>query len=59
MGISFSEYLIEARIRKATELLEQTRLPVEEIAERIGIDNVSYFYKFYKRETGRTPRGKH
>jgi two-component system response regulator YesN len=58
MGINFSEYLIEARIRKATELLEQTRLPVEEIAERIGIDNVSYFYKFYKRETGRTPRGK-
>lgn len=56
MGVSFSDYLISARIRKATELLEHSSLPVEEIAARVGIDNISYFYKFYKRETGRTPR---
>lgn len=56
MGVSFSDYLISARIRKATELLEHSSLPVEEIAARVGIENTSYFYKFYKRETGRTPR---
>ncbi len=56
MGVSFSDYLISARIRKATELLEHSTLSVEEIAARVGIDNITYFYKFYKRETGRTPR---
>ncbi|MDD3334065.1 MAG: response regulator [Eubacteriales bacterium] len=56
VGVSFSDYLIQARIQKATQLLEQTDLPVEEVALRVGIENLSYFYKFYKRETGRTPR---
>ncbi len=55
-GMSFTDYLIRRRLDTATELLENTNLSVEEISEKIGIDNVSYFYQFYKRETGKTPR---
>lgn len=56
IGMSFTDYLIKQRIEKATRLLADPSLTAEEISERIGIDNVSYFYQFYKRETGKTPR---
>lgn len=54
-GKTFSEYLISKRIEKATYLLQETSLSVAEICEQIGIENIHYFYRFYKRETGRTP----
>lgn len=57
IGMSFTDYLIRQRIEKATRLLADLSLSAEEISEQIGIDNVSYFYQFYKRETGKTPRG--
>lgn len=57
IGMSFTDYLIRQRIEKATRLLADYSLSAEEISEQIGIDNVSYFYQFYKRETGKTPRG--
>lgn len=56
IGMSFTDYVIKQRIEKATRLLANPSLTAEEISERIGIDNVSYFYQFYKRETGKTPR---
>lgn len=60
-GFNFSEYLIKKRIEKATFLLSETDIPVEEVCSQIGIENVYYFYRFYKKETGKTPgeaRGK-
>lgn len=58
IGMSFTDYLKGQRIEKATRLLADLSLSAEEISEQIGIDNVSYFYQFYKRETGKTPRGR-
>lgn len=55
MGMTFSEYLIKKRTDTALYLLRETELPVAEICTRIGIDNVYYFYRFFKRETGKTP----
>lgn len=55
MGKSFTEFFIQRRIGHATRLLEETTLPIEDIGREIGIQNTSYFYRFYKRETGRTP----
>lgn len=57
IGMSFTDYLIRQRIEKATCLLADSSLSAEKISEQIGIDSVSYFYQFYKRETGKTPRG--
>lgn len=54
-GVSFSDYLINRRVQMATELLMSTELPVEEISLKVGIDNVSYFYRLYKKITGKTP----
>ncbi len=54
-GVSFSDYLINKRIQKATDLLMSTNLPVEEISIKVGIDNVSYFYRLYKKRVGKTP----
>lgn len=54
-GLSFSEFVIRQRIRKATYLLEHTELTVEQVAAEVGVPNSQYFSTFYKRETGRSP----
>lgn len=54
-GVSFSDCLKQKRLERATDLLINTELCIEDIAKAIGIENSSYFYRFYKRETGHTP----
>lgn len=55
-GLSFSDYLLKIRLHKASHLLEHTDMTIEEITNEIGLENVSYFYKMYKKHTGKTPR---
>ena len=55
MGMSFSSFLLQKRIDKATELLAGTSYSVDEIVPMVGIESVSYFYRIYKRMTGKTP----
>ena len=45
MGSSPHEYQIELRLSYAKELLKYTDLPVNEIAERCGINQDIPFYK--------------
>ncbi|MCL2286521.1 MAG: response regulator [Firmicutes bacterium] len=54
-GFSFSNFVLQKRIDKATELLYNTRYNVDEIVRMVGIESVSYFYRIYKRMTGNTP----
>lgn len=54
-GLTFTEYLTQKRIEKAIWLLSETTMSVEAIGESIGIYNTQYFYKFFKRETGKRP----
>lgn len=54
-GSSFSDYVIKKKIEKATYFLKYSGLTVEEIAYLTGFSNVSYFYKTYKKSTGKTP----
>lgn len=54
-GENFSEYVIGMRVKKAKMLLITTTLPVTEIAQRVGINNSSYFSKVFTKYTGRTP----
>lgn len=49
------EYITEKRIEKAKELFENTKLSVQEISEKVGIDNYTYFCKLFKKSTGITP----
>lgn len=49
-------YINDLRVAKAEEKLRSGLLTVAEVAESLGFSDTSYFSRFYKRETGRSPR---
>jgi len=51
-GNTFIEYLTIRRIKKAKELLIETSMSITDIAESIGIKDIFYFSKVFKKETG-------
>ena len=55
-GKSFQQYLIEVRMKYAKQLLEQTTLPVKQIAQQVGYENVSHFYHLFEKYYGKTPK---
>jgi len=55
LGMNFSDFVLEKRITRASELLSNTKHSVDEIASMVGIESVSYFYRIYKKMTGKTP----
>lgn len=55
-NISFSEYVTRLRISHARELLKKTDRSVTDIAMECGFNNISNFYRLYKRHTGHPPR---
>ncbi|HIU77096.1 MAG TPA: helix-turn-helix transcriptional regulator [Candidatus Pelethocola excrementipullorum] len=55
-GKTFSELMIECRLKSACMYLKQTKLSVQEIIEEIGYTDKSYFYTIFKKEFGITPR---
>jgi two-component system response regulator YesN len=44
------------RLDEAKRLLEETDLPVTVLSGRVGFENERTFLRFFKRETGQTPR---
>lgn len=54
-GLTFQEHLMGKRFGKAVTLLEETKLPVEQIVENAGYENQSYFYRQFKARFGMTP----
>lgn len=55
VGVNFSEYLMELRLREALRLLRGTELRIGEIADRVGLPNVSYFTSVFKKQYHMTP----
>lgn len=55
MGVSFINYLINFRISRAMELLKNESLYLYEVAEQVGIPDVSHFSKTFKTITGYSP----
>ena len=55
VGINFSNYLEEMRLRKAEELLFTTSLTVEDISEKVGYTNAKTFSRAFCRCKGMTP----
>lgn len=55
MGKSFNQMLIDIRVSRASLLLRNTDLTVDEIAHAVGYDSVEYFQRLYKKKTGMTP----
>ena len=54
-GKSFKELLLEERMRKATELIIKTDLPIGDIINSVGYENESYFHREFKNKTKTTP----
>lgn len=54
-GVSLKEYIADAKVQMACELLEQTNFFVGEIGEMVGYVNFSSFTTFFKNRTGLTP----
>lgn len=54
--MSIPEYINQVRLTKAVEWMENSKLSIQEIMRRVGIENESYFYKLFKSKFGKTPR---
>lgn len=54
-GATLTEFLTARRLREACLLLAATELSVREIAHRVGLANVPYFGKLFRRHLGMTP----
>ena len=54
-GSTFSGLLENRRMEQACFLLSNTNLTVEEIADNTGYENLSFFYRLFRRSYGVTP----
>ena len=55
-GQTFKEYLTEARMRRAKELLRSTTLRSSEISYQIGYSDPHYFSYVFRKQTGLSPK---
>lgn len=51
-GQNFIDYLSEVRIDVAKEFLVETDMSIGEIAEKVGYNDMKYFYKRFRQSTG-------
>lgn len=56
-GMPLSKFLAEARVRRATELLAHSTMPLKGIAEACGFSNERYFCTAFRKAKGVTPGG--
>lgn len=54
-GRTASQWVDISRINRAKELLQDNSVPVIDIAAAVGLDDQSYFARFFKKHTGLTP----
>ena len=54
-NLTFKDLLQEKRLTQAKQLLIGTNIAITEIAELVGYDNISYFYRIFK-NSGHTPK---
>lgn len=55
IGITPHQWLLRQRVLQARRLLEQTDLPVDRVAERVGFGSATVLRQHFRRETGLAP----
>ena len=55
-GGTFVSYLTDLRLEKAAKLLEDTDMPIAEVASAVGFADQSYFDRTFRRRFSHTPR---
>lgn len=56
MGMSFSDYLTQRRIKQAKVLLKNSNMSLMDISLAVGFENQSYFSRVFRDRTGVSPR---
>lgn len=54
-NITFSDFLLQARMKKAMELLRRNNMKTYEVAEKVGYSNPEYFSVCFKKYAGMSP----
>ncbi|MDY3011141.1 MAG: AraC family transcriptional regulator [Clostridiales Family XIII bacterium] len=57
MGVTFSRYVVDLKIRYACRLLKETRYPAYRIAAECGFSDPSYFNRVFAERMNMTPQG--
>jgi len=52
MNMTFNEYVLQQRMEKAKQLLQETDMRIYEIAQRVGYSEVDWFYKKFREYVG-------
>lgn len=55
-GRNCKDIMKEAKLQQAVGLLSNSKMPIGEIAEKVGYHSISHFFKVFKDEYGITPR---
>lgn len=55
VGKNFSDYLVNLRMEKATELLKDNQLKIIDVANLVGFSSSGYFSTVFKKHFGQTP----
>ncbi|GEM_PF-3353797 len=55
-GMGFSAYLRKIRVERAKELLGSTALPIAQVSQECGFNNLQYFFDVFKKTTRMTPQ---
>ncbi|MGN6713049.1 response regulator transcription factor [Anaerocolumna jejuensis] len=55
-GQSIGSYILDCRMERAKEMLQNSSLSVSEVAMKIGYDNFPYFSRLFKKKTGYAPK---
>ena len=56
IGQSPTDYLIYLRMNRAKKLMRTTSLSISEISYSVGIENLGYFTRQFRRQEGQTPQ---
>lgn len=55
MGMTITDYVTQRRLNRAADLLLTTQDPVKLIAKQVGITDVHYFSRLFKKKMGKPP----
>lgn len=53
--MSISEFVLAVKLNRAKELLKNSKQPISQIAKSCGWESESYFFRFFRTRTGKTP----
>lgn len=54
-GMSFGELIRSIKLKRASDLLQKSDIPLQAIVETVGYSDISHLYRVFKKEYGCTP----